>query len=235
MKHTVNHCIVIAALWVAGTLDAPGAQVWTGPLLSFTNLAGSNPALPANQDRITPNVWITRGTLAGIYNAESESSFMHFYSPSNTAWADGTLANFGTLSYSDWDTWAKLDHGGPSNTIGVNAVMHLLVDDVYLSVQFTSWGGSGGGFSYQRSTPAPLPPVLAGSAQPSTGGFQISFTNLPGFTFQLFASTNITLPFTNWPLVGPVTDAPPGSGAYQFTDVGATTNLPQRFYRLRWP
>jgi hypothetical protein len=57
------------------------------------------------------------------------------------------------LTYTDWDTWAKNIHLGPPNTVGVNAVMHLITDDIYLNVTFTSWGGSAGGFAYSRSTP----------------------------------------------------------------------------------
>jgi hypothetical protein len=131
-----------------------GATVWTGSPMTFTDIAGSDPTLPENQDRLTNHVWTARGSLQGIYNAEQEGSFTHFFSPKDTAWADGTVANYGSLSYTDWDTWAKNIHGGPPNTVGVNAVMHVITDNVYLNVTFTSWGGSGGGFSYSRSTPA---------------------------------------------------------------------------------
>ncbi len=99
----------------------------------------------------------------GIYNAALESAFSHFVSPTNTAWSDGSLADYASLSYVDWDTWAKLQHGGPLNTVGIPAVVHLISDDVYLSVTFTSWGGVGGGFSYVRSTPpqADQPPTVS--------------------------------------------------------------------------
>ena len=37
-------------------------------------------------------------------------------------------------------------------------MLHLITDDIYIDVSFISWtnGGNGGGFSYERSTPAPL-------------------------------------------------------------------------------
>jgi hypothetical protein len=125
-----------------------GATVWTGSPITFTNTGGTD-----TQDHLTNNVWITRAALQGIFNIAQEGSFAHFLSPKDTAWADGTVANYGSLSYTDWDTWAKNIHGGPPSTVGVNAVMHLITDDIYLNVTFTSWGGSAGGFAYSRSTP----------------------------------------------------------------------------------
>ena len=92
---------------------ADAATVWNGPTISFINAGGSDPSQPANQDRLTPNVWISRGSLQGIFNAKSEAGFTHFFSPADTEWADGTTANFSSLNYTDWDTWAKVFHGGP--------------------------------------------------------------------------------------------------------------------------
>src|SRR6185436_13721731 len=43
-------------------------------------------------------------------------------------------------------------------TPGVAAVLHLKTDDIYLDIKFTSWSSTsinGGGFSYERSSPAP--------------------------------------------------------------------------------
>jgi hypothetical protein len=155
----------LAMLFLLARLAAPvvsvATTIWTGPVITFTDVAGSDPTLPANQDRLTPNVWITRDSQQGIYNARTETGFTHSFSPADTQWADGTAANYSSLSYTDWDTWAKNIHGGPRNTIGVNAVVHLISDDIYLDIQFTSWGGVGGGFSYQRSTPP------SGNAPPS--------------------------------------------------------------------
>jgi glucose/arabinose dehydrogenase len=144
--------LVLAQL--AGLVASEAATVWTGPVTTFTDPAGSDPSLPANQDRLTPNVWITRGLEFGIYNAKTETGFTHFFSPADTEWADGTTANYSSLSYTDWNTWAKNLHGGPPNTVGVNAVVHLISDNIFLDLKLTSWAVTGGGFSYQRSTPA---------------------------------------------------------------------------------
>src|SRR5215469_4906603 len=131
-----------------------GQSVWNGPDITFNPINGSDPTQPANQDRLAPDVWITRGATMGIYNAAEESGFTHYFSPTNTEWADGSTANLPT-SFTDWDTWARNIHGGPPNTVGVPAVVHLKSENIYLNIQFTSWGVMTGGFSYIRATPTP--------------------------------------------------------------------------------
>jgi hypothetical protein len=83
----------LATLVVLTPLAAPvgsvAATIWTGPVTTFTNVVGSDPTFPVNQDRMTPNVWITRGVEQGIYNAKIETGFTHFLSPADTLWAKG--------------------------------------------------------------------------------------------------------------------------------------------------
>jgi hypothetical protein len=158
MPKTFIQCSVGAALLLAAC-SAFSATIWNGPTITFNKANGANPALPASQDRLTSQTWLTRSSSQGLFNAHNEGAFAHFVSPANTRWADGTLANFASLSYTDWNSWAKGVHSGPSSTVGVPAVLHLLSEDIYLSVTFTSWtsGGAGGGFSYTRSTLVPEP------------------------------------------------------------------------------
>ncbi|MDB6109954.1 MAG: hypothetical protein JWR69_1704, partial [Pedosphaera sp.] len=64
------------------------------------------------------------------------------------------------------------------------------------------------------------------------GAFQFSFTNLPGASFNVFGSTNVTTPFSNWSWLGGVPELSPGQ--YQFTDP-QPTGAPARFYRVSSP
>ena len=64
------------------------------------------------------------------------------------------------------------------------------------------------------------------------GAFQFTFTNAANTAFSVLATTNVSLPSSNWTVLGTATNA--GGGIYQFTDPGAT-NHPQRFYQLRGP
>src|SRR5207249_8613479 len=90
-----------AVLILAGlilTISGRTATIWTGPNTNFVNIAGSDPAQAINQDRLTTDVWITRGSSNGIYNAATEAGFVHFFSPQNTAWSDGALTDYASLS-----------------------------------------------------------------------------------------------------------------------------------------
>ena len=181
MKPHTNYVLVGLCLAVlTGPLSGRAATIWNGPTTTFVNPAGADFTLATNQDRLTPNVWITRDTNQGIFNAKTEALFTHFLSPADTEWADGTITNYSSLTYTDWDTWAKNIHLGPPNTVGVNAVLHLKSEDIYLNVQFTSWGGLGGGFSWQRSTPSSVnvSPTVA-IASPTDGASFTSPANVP--------------------------------------------------------
>src|SRR5438477_9676290 len=87
---------LLPALLVFAQLAAPvatdAATVWNGPPISFSKSGAADPTMPANQDRITANVWLTRGSSQGLYNAKTEAGFTHFFSPADTRWASGTTA-----------------------------------------------------------------------------------------------------------------------------------------------
>src|SRR5688500_6390603 len=87
-------------------ISAQAATVWNGPTISFTKTNYANPLLAVNQDRLTTNVWITRGSAQGLFNANTESRITHFLSPAGTEWANGSMENYATLSYTNWNHWA---------------------------------------------------------------------------------------------------------------------------------
>jgi hypothetical protein len=116
----------------------------------------------------------------GIYNAALETGFTHDLSPLDTEWASGSLNNATSLSYTNWNAWAKNDLGGPANTVNVPAVMHLISENIYIAVTFTSWAVSGGGFSYQRSTaPAAATPPTVSITSPAAGGVFVAPATFP--------------------------------------------------------
>lgn len=133
-----------------GTCIGTGATVvWTSNKMTFTKSDYADWTLEENQDRITSNVWITRGDMQGIFNAKTESSWLTT-SPENTEWAYGSAANWESLTFQNWVDW----HGwNPPSTVGQNAVLHLISEDIYIDIKFLSWtAGGGGGFSYERAT-----------------------------------------------------------------------------------
>jgi len=162
----VNFKIRISLTAVFFTLAAAGSGwsqgspvIWDGPAFTFVHPVDVGTSV---QDQLTPNVWLTRDTVQGLFNAALETAYTKQISPQDTAWAYGLLADYASLSYTDWQDWnGKM----PPSMIGQPAVVHLLTDNIYLSLTFTSWGGSGGAYSYVRSTPSPVPepspPALA--------------------------------------------------------------------------
>ena len=135
-----------------GTTAGDGqASVWTGSSKIFTKGNNTNPTIESNQDRIIDKVWITRANNEGgqIYNTVSESASNKNISPSGTEWAEGEISNYASLNYKSF----RSATGKPKNAVGKNYVVHLIEENIYLSLRFISWsGGKLGGFSYERST-----------------------------------------------------------------------------------
>lgn len=127
--------------------------IWTGATTTFTKANNADFNLATNQDRITNLVWITRGNSGGgIFNIATENSYTMFVSPADTEWAFGVTANLGSLTFDDF----QHTHGSNAPSIvNQNMVMHLISEDIYIDIKFTSWTQGpelGGGFSYERST-----------------------------------------------------------------------------------
>jgi glucose/arabinose dehydrogenase len=134
-------------------MSSRSATIWNGPLITYTQPA-PNPSDPANQDILTAHVSLTRGTAVGggtggMFNGITETAFAKGVSPADTAWAIGELTNYASLAYSDWTTTG----GNPvHNYPGQQLVVHLISDDIYLSLKYTDLP-PGSGFTYIRSTP----------------------------------------------------------------------------------
>jgi len=127
------------------------ATVWTGDVINFSKSDGADPALAANQDRITDKVWITRDNEEGgqIYNRVLENASDKETSPLGTSWSEGSIDDYASLTYTSFRTAT----GKPKDAVGKTYVVHLTEDNIYLSVKLISWsGGKAGGFSYERST-----------------------------------------------------------------------------------
>jgi N-acetylneuraminic acid mutarotase len=80
------------------------------------------------------------------------------------------------------------------------------------------------------TVPVPTPPTITDAKKLTNGTLEFAFTNTVGAVFAALASTNVSLPLSNWTALSGITEISPGQ--FQFTDPQAT-NSPQRFYRVR--
>jgi hypothetical protein len=184
----LSPALILVFVVFTAMVSLQAAQVWNGPRFTY-NQPSSNPALATNQDRITPDVWLTRAASKGLFNAFSETSATAL-SPTNTEWAFGTLDEHASLTYSNWLAW--LDGQSPVILVGQPVVLHLISDNIYLSIEFTNWASGGaGGFAFQRSTP--FQPVLFSSpTNANNGPFTFTYTAIPGTNYVVLTSTNLT-------------------------------------------
>ena len=144
-------------LLITAAAPVSAATIWSGPKLTFSKGSFADETDPANQDRITDNVWITRGAVRGIYNARTESAYEINVSPEDTEWAFGTTADLESLTFEPWQV--AVNNNPPAST-GQDMVVHLITDNIFIDIKFTEWGlgaQGGGSFEYERSTPIPEP------------------------------------------------------------------------------
>ncbi|MEO1008543.1 MAG: GC-type dockerin domain-anchored protein [Planctomycetota bacterium] len=141
---------IVVAL-AACTAAASGQEIWSGYDLEFVKPDGSDWTLPENQDLLTDNVILTRQERRGVYNIAVEPFYAGIASPADTAWAIGTTADLDALAF---DCWECIAGSNPQSLVGQNAVVHLITDDIYVDIRFTSWSCCGaGGFGYVRGLP----------------------------------------------------------------------------------
>jgi hypothetical protein len=200
----ILHGIVPA--WLATVMPLThAATVWDGPLITF-NQPSPDPTQATNQDRITPDVWLTRAASQGLFNAVFETNATAL-SPANTEWAFGTLTNYASLSFTNW--LGMLNGASPITLVGQQLVLHLISDNIYISIQFTKWIPKGsGGFAYQRSTP----PFILSGASVNNGQFTFIYPAVTGHSYVVQYSSNLVdwLPLaTNVPTAGPATFSDP--------------------------
>jgi hypothetical protein len=88
------------------------------------------------------------------------------------------------------------------------------------------------GAVFNLSAPVPVAVRLIDPQRLGDGSFHFTFTNKPWTSFDVLVTTNPALPMSNWTILGPATEGPPGH--FQFTDTLAP-GVTLRFYRTRSP
>ena len=136
--------------------------IWGGSEITFTKANNADFTQEQHQDRITADVWLTRGDGGGLFNFKNESFYNDGVSPSLTLWALGDTSDSDLV----FDNFKNFYDSGrnrpPTNTSIVLKLTQGTTaesDDIHIDLTFTSWtgggggqNGGGGGFSYTRST-----------------------------------------------------------------------------------
>jgi hypothetical protein len=169
--------LISAAL---ATQVAHASTLWTGSNITYSQ---SGPATAGTMYTGTPDVLvagavsIARNGNGPLYNpAAGETGSDFATSPKDTMWAFGTLASLPPPSSFQSFAAIRNAHAGPVGALAsviVNQpmVVHLVNEDIYLSIKFTSWnhGFSGGNFTYIRSTPAAVVTPTVSITNPAPG------------------------------------------------------------------
>ena len=136
--------------------------IWGGSEITFTKANNADFTQEQHQDRITADVWLTRGDGGGLFNFKNESIYNEGVSPSLTLWALGDTSDSDLVFDNFKDFYGSGGNRPPTNTSIVLKLTQGTTaesDDIHIDLTFTSWtggggsqNGGGGGFSYTRST-----------------------------------------------------------------------------------
>ncbi|MEM6317585.1 MAG: hypothetical protein AAF960_07930 [Bacteroidota bacterium] len=130
--------------------DVDTNTIYDGSIIIFEKVDGTDPEDAAFQDRITDNVWLTRGLGGGeIYNAKVENGPTKGSSPSGTQWAVGSIDDIENLEFKTFREATR-----PRESVGKDMVLFLVEDEIFIPIKFTKWssGKNRGGFAYERAT-----------------------------------------------------------------------------------
>lgn len=217
-----NVIAIAAGLYHNLALHADGRVVGWG---AGTNNTGANPHF--GQAQIPASATNVVAIAAGYYNSyalKADGSLLIWGAGTNNtgifprqgqAIAPAGLNNLNLAAFA----------GGVVNT-------NLTGDYTVTYTVTNAFGGVNTNARTVTVTAPPPPPVLTGAGVVSNGLLRFNFTNSTPINFTVLAATNVTLPTSNWTVLGPATVLSPG--VYQFTDAQAT-NFPQRYYQVRSP
>jgi hypothetical protein len=159
-------CLSLLVIILMSGAASAAPLIYSAYTITFTKGEWADYTLPENQDVILPNIIISRAESMGIFNIATEEMFEFNFSPEGTRWAfpfnnfGATIsaANWESLVFEDWQTANGGPGGGPPATVGHDAAVHLVEQDLYLDIRFTDWGigmDSGGYFAYERAAITP--------------------------------------------------------------------------------
>jgi hypothetical protein len=201
-----------------------GQILWTGPDMDFTQSATNL------TDVLIPGaVSFTRAYSQWLFNPAAGDMGPGPDTPTDTEWAFGLIENYDALYYQPFAAYRNGDLSGV--LVGNPMVVHLINEDIYLSLTFSQWPKGGGFFEYTRSTP----PLVAVSITNPAGGAVFAAPvnlNIGATTASIIgAVTNVAF-FANTNLLGNIPAAPFGiatgplaAGSYALTAIATAAGI----------
>jgi len=244
---------------LAATYDGTTLSVYTNGVLAGTNATSFNLAgVSLNLGQAVAGESYYGGAMdeVRVWNvARTAAQIQAAYNTTLTGNEPGLLAYFrmdeGTgsvLNDTSGHTNNLMTVGSPAWTNGApltwtygtpfaisRSVAGLIPDTTYhyrIVAKYSGGTTNGADMTFTTAAAQVSSPLLTSPTMLANGSFQFDFTNTPGASFTVLASTNVALPLANWTLLSNVVESP--AGQFRFTDPQAT-NSGQRFYQVRSP
>jgi hypothetical protein len=132
-------------------------NIWRGTDVIFSKGSNDDWTSKNFQDSISPNVIFTRANKKSLFNIKMESESSSG-SPLDTEWAIGSIDDIESLEFCKFTCISK---GAPYDLVDQPLVVHLITDDIYISMVVKYWGGgkvgNRGAITYSRSSPIGYP------------------------------------------------------------------------------
>jgi hypothetical protein len=173
-----------------------------------------------------------------LFNTAAGEQFAGLNSPADTEWAFGTINNFASLTYQSMGSMRNTAGGNLSAVLlNKDMVLHLINEDIYLSIKFTAWGRFGSGtVAYTRSTAGTVTPPspTVSITTPANGATFTAPADVPitaDATVSSGTVTNVSF-FSGTTLLGSVQTSPFNftatglqAGAYSLTAVATAAGI----------
>jgi hypothetical protein len=218
-----------------GGITAQFSATGQGFSIQPANTQGFTPA-GFSGNCIYPNSVFAADLLVGF--SQTLTDFSILYAPQElgcddsatmrvTANMNGAFVGTSTTTASAPGTW-------PSATLSFSSALGFNSLVVHYDARPPTCQDWGPVFMADNMTVTPAPPaiILTHAAMLASGVFQFAFTNTPALSFSVLGTTNLSVPFSNWTVLGVATET--SAGQFQFANP-QTTNSLQRFYRVRSP
>lgn len=155
-----------------------------------------------------------RFTSSGVRSFDPTAGNVYFSVDNGLTVLKDFYPDINTGDIQDWKTSSPHD--------SFDAILTSGFEGTLSAADLTALDIIGYGLNYQ-------PPRMTGATL-GNGNFQLSFTNTPGTTYTILASTTLSLSISNWTVLDNATET--AAGQFQFTDTQAA-GKPLRFYRVR--